>query len=191
MNPEIEALEKEYREMGRRLSALRKLTSPAEAEDHVFETLTGPKKLSELFAGKTLLFAINNMGVKCRYCTLWADGFNGILPHLESRFAVMLFSKDSPEEQHRFANSRGWRFRMASHGGGPYDDGPGLACYELREGKVFLKNKANFGPGDDFCAMWSFLSLAGIGTDEWVPQYSYWKKPAPEEMEDGGQDCCC
>ena len=34
--------------------------------------------------------------------------------------SVVLVSKDSPEVQRKFANSRGWRFRLASHGGGAY-----------------------------------------------------------------------
>ena len=48
-------------------------------------------------------------------------------------------SKDPPLEQRRFANSRGWRFRIASHGGGEYlceqsisaelGNTPGLVCY--------------------------------------------------------------
>ena len=68
------------------------------------------------------------MGQACRYCTLWADGFNGFVPHLESTMAVALVSKDSPQRQREFANSRGWRFRLASHGGGDYITGysPGL-----------------------------------------------------------------
>ena len=34
--------------------------------------------------------------------------------------SVVLLSKESPEVQRRFANSRGWRFRLASHSGGDY-----------------------------------------------------------------------
>lgn len=201
MNPEIDAAEKELELAVKKLARLRKEAAPVEVPDYTFATLTGEVKLSELFAGNSLLFTIHNMGQKCRYCTLWADNLNGLLPHLESRFSVVLLSKDTPEEQQRFANSRGWRYRMASHGGGAYAmertavDGesnwPGIACYELRDGKIFLKNKTVFGPGDEFCGMWPILSLAGIADGEWVPQYSYWKKPAQEEMEDGGQDCCC
>ncbi len=58
------------------------------------------------------------MGQGCRYCTVWADGFIGFLPHLENAMSVVLLSKDPPELQRRFANERGWRFRLASHDGG-------------------------------------------------------------------------
>ena len=198
MNPEILELEQEMGELSRKLAELRKLSAPVEVPDYAFQTLTGPVTLSALFAGKEILFAIHNMGQGCRYCTLWADGLNGFLPHLEDRFAVVLLSKDAPEVQQRFAHSRGWRFRMASHGGSPYmkgqsvsqdgSDMPGMVCYQRVGSKILRKNVAVFGPGDEFCAAWPILSLAGLGEDEWTPQYSYWKKPDPKAMDDGGQN---
>ena len=78
-----------------------------------FETLDGERSLLDLFAGRDKLLAIHNMGQGCRYCTLWADGINPFLPHLEAAMSVVLLSKDPPETQRRFANSRGWRFRTA------------------------------------------------------------------------------
>jgi predicted dithiol-disulfide oxidoreductase (DUF899 family) len=141
------------------------------------------------------------MGQACRYCTLWADGLNGFLPHLEDRFSVVLLSKDSPELQQRFAHSRGWRFRMASHGDGAYNleqsvmpgtaNYPGIVCYQREGGKILRKNSTVWGPGDQFCSIWPILSLAGIGEDNWTPQYSYWQRPDAEQMEDGGQNLCC
>jgi predicted dithiol-disulfide oxidoreductase (DUF899 family) len=60
------------------------------------------------------------MGQGCRYCTLWADGFNGFVQHIESTISMVLVSKDPPILQRKFANSRGWKFRLASHGGDEY-----------------------------------------------------------------------
>ena len=150
--------------------------------------------LLELFGGKDKLLAIHNMGQGCRYCTLWADGFNGLLPHLESALSVVLLSKDPPEVQRRFANARGWRFRLASHGGGVYmreqlvvneeDNYPGAVVYERDGDTILRKNACVFGPGDIYCAMWSLLGLAGLDEEEWTPQYSYWQRPA--ELDDGG-----
>jgi predicted dithiol-disulfide oxidoreductase (DUF899 family) len=200
MGTEIAALEKEIYELGKKLAQLRKDAPPVEVPDFTFRTLTGPVKLSALFAGKDVLFAIHNMGQACRYCTLWADGLNAFLPHLEDRFSVVLLSKDTPEVQQRFGHSRGWRFRMASHAGSTYaadqtvtpgtPDMPGIVCF-IREGdKILRKNAAEFGPGDEFCGIWPILSLAGYGEDNWTPQYSYWKKPERKDMEDGGADLC-
>ncbi len=185
-------------ELAKKLYALRKAAPPVEVPDYTFETLTGPVTLSALFAGKDILFAIHNMGQGCRYCTLWADGMNGFLPHLEDRFSVVLLSKDAPELQQRFAHSRGWRYRMASHGGGKYAleqsvhageaNWPGMVCYQREGSKILRKNSVTFGPGDEFCAIWPILSLAGLGEEEWTAQYSYWKKPAVKDMDDGGQN---
>jgi predicted dithiol-disulfide oxidoreductase (DUF899 family) len=194
MNP-IQQLQKEIAEKVAQLNELRKNAPPTPVKNYEFKTLQGDATLLDLFAGNTILFAIHNMGQGCRYCTTWADGFNGFLPHLESEFSVVLLSKDPPEVQRAFANSRGWRFRMASHGGGDYireqsiaegeTNTPGLVCYQRQGDKIFKLNSTAFGPGDSYCALWHILSLAGKGEDDWVPQYSYWQRP--KKMDDGGQ----
>ena len=140
------------------------------------------------------LLVIHNMGQGCRYCTLWADGFNGLLPHLEDALAVALVSKDPPSTQRNFANSRGWRFRMASHGGGAYirDQGvfgeaenyPGTVVYERAGDAIRRKNACVFGPGDIYCALWPFLGMAGMDGGDWTPQFDYWTRP--ERLDDGG-----
>ena len=163
-------------------------------KNYGFEVLGGKASLLDLFAGRTTLLAIHNMGQGCRYCTLWADGFNAIVPHLESQFAVVLLSKDPPDVQRAFANSRGWRFRMASHGGGagilrdesgvPGEaNAPGMVAYRRQGDQILKIGSARFGPGDMYCPIWHVLSLAGIGEEDWTPQYSYWKRPQKLEQE--------
>ncbi|MBC8479408.1 MAG: DUF899 family protein [FCB group bacterium] len=199
MNAKIQALEKQIGELSQELIKLRAESVEMEGiPNYSFNTLTGEVTLRDLFNGKDTLFAIHNMGQGCRYCTLWADGLNGFLPHLEDRFSVVLLSKDSPELQQRFAHSRHWRFRMASHGGGKYiqeqtvltgqENMPGIVCYSIKENKIVRKNSAVFGPGDLFCSIWHVLALGGFNESNWVPQYSYWQKPALNQMEDGGQN---
>ena len=58
---------------------------------------------------------IHNIGTSCAYCTLWADGFNGIYDHLVSRAAFVVSGPDRPDVQRTFAGSRNWRFPMVSH----------------------------------------------------------------------------
>ncbi len=60
---------------------------PEEVGDYTFATRDGPVRLSQLFGDKASLFVIHNMGASCPYCTLWADGFNGLLPHIENHAA--------------------------------------------------------------------------------------------------------
>jgi predicted dithiol-disulfide oxidoreductase (DUF899 family) len=191
---EIEQLQREISQKIARLNELQKAATPTPVPNYTFKTLDGSVSLLDLFGGKTKLFAIHNMGQGCRYCTLWADGLNAFVPHLESEFAVVLLSKDPPETQRTFANGRGWRFRMASHGGGDYireqsvvpgqENMPGMVCYVRQGDQVLKQNSAVFGPGDLYCSMWHVLSLAGVGEEDWTPQYAYWKRP--QKLDDGG-----
>lgn len=196
---EIAELETQIYELTNRLNALRRGADGAtgsEVPDYSFATLAGEVRLSELFGGHERLLMIHNMGQGCRYCTLWADGFNGFLPHLESAMGVVLVSKDPPELQRRFANSRGWRFRLASHGGGDYireqtvQDGvenmPGAVVYRRDGERILRRSSAVFGPGDLYCSLWNLLGLAGLSEEDWTPQYNYWLRP--EKLDDGGDN---
>ena len=139
----IEAIERQIGELTSELGTLRKASEGDAVRNYEFETGAGKTTLFDLFADKDRLLVIHNMGQGCRYCTLWADGFNGLLPHLESALSVVLVSKDPPDVQRTFANSRGWRFRLASHGGGDYireqgvygeaENYPGAVVYERRQ----------------------------------------------------------
>ncbi len=194
MSDEISAIEKQLFELTTKLNELRKSNSGNEVKNYTFSTLDGEVSLLDMFGENDRLLVIHNMGQGCRYCTLWADGFNGFLPHLESAMSVVLVSKDSPQVQRTFANSRNWRFRLASHGGGDYiqdqtvmdgeNNVPGAVVY-VRDGKrITRKNVAIFGPGDLYCSFWNLLGMAGLNESEWTPQYKYWTRP--QKMDDGG-----
>ncbi|MGE0528279.1 MAG: DUF899 family protein [Bdellovibrionales bacterium] len=191
---EIRQIETEIYEKAQKLERLRREAMPIEVPDYTFQTLTGPVSLSEMFGEKGKMIVVHNMGQGCRWCTSWADGINGVLSHLESEFSVVLVSKDSPEVQRRFAMSRQWRFRMASHGGGKYiseqsvvggdSNSPGIVCYERKDHKIYRKNASGFGPGDLFNPLFHIVTLGGIGFEEFTPQFFYWRQP--EKMDDGG-----
>ena len=194
MSDEISEIEKQLFELTTRLNELRKSNPGREVGNYDFSTLDGDVTLLEMFGKNDRLLVIHNMGQGCRYCALWADGFNGFLPHLESVMSVVLVSKDAPAVQRKFANSRDWRFRLASHLGGDYireqtvlqaqNNMPGAVVY-LRQGeKILRQNACVFGPGDQYCSMWSLLGLAGLSEADWTPQFSYWQRPAV--LDDGG-----
>ena len=158
--------------------------------DYTFKTPAGAVRppSADLFAGRDRLLMIHNMGQGCRYCTLWADGINGVLPHLEDAMAVALVSKDPPDVQRRMALDRGWKFRLASHGGGAYmaeqcamgehANMPGAAVYERdADRRSCGAGSTAFGPGDLYSPLWHFLSLAGIGAGDWTAQFHYWSRP--------------
>ena len=196
MNSEITALEQQIFELTEKLHGLRKNDSGTKVRNYSFSTQEGETSLLELFGKHDTLLVIHNMGQGCRYCTLWADGFNGFLPHLESAMSVVLMSKDSADLQRQFANARGWRFRLASHGGGEYiseqsvvdgaDNMPGAVVYKLHDGVIHRKSSCVFGPGDLYCSAWNLLGLAGISEADWTPQYNYWQRP--EQLDDGGEN---
>ncbi len=196
MMSEAQKLEYEIMEKTKQLLALRQAEKGVEVQDYTFQTLDGHTSLSDMFAGRDRLLVIHNMGQGCRYCTLWADGINGVLEHLENAMAIAFVSKDTPDLQRKMALDRGWKFRMASHGGGSYmkeqcgmgeyENMPGCAVYHLKEGKIYRGGQTYFGPGDLYSPVWHFLALAGLGEEQWTPQFHYWKRP--EKLDDGGEN---
>ena len=162
---------------------LQRSVEPETVEDYEFRSLAGPVRLSTLFGDKDTLFVIHNMGAGCLYCTLWADGFNGILAHLEDRAAFVVTSPDDPVSQETFKTGRGWRFRMVSHQGSDFaaDMGykgsegwlPGVSVFRKQDGAITRVSTAELGPGDDFCALWHLFDLIPEGPGGWQPKYSY------------------
>ena len=156
---------------------------PEAVPDYVFAAPGGEVALSQLFGGKPDLFVIHNMGKGCPYCTMWADGFNGVLPHLQDRAAFVVATPDDPATQQAFAASRGWRFRMVSHANTSFaaDMGyrredkywPGVSVFR-REGEHIVRvSDTEFGPGDDFCTVWHLFDLLPAGADGWRARFSY------------------
>jgi predicted dithiol-disulfide oxidoreductase (DUF899 family) len=156
---------------------------PEPAQDYVFDTLDGKVALSQLFGDKPDLFIIHNMGKGCPYCTMWADGFNGVLAHLENRAAFAVTTPDSPQTQAEFAKSRGWRFRMVSHANNDFaadmgyrsENGfqPGVSVFRKEGGRVVRVSDAGLGPGDDFCSVWHFFDLLPEGAAGWRAKFAY------------------
>lgn len=156
---------------------------PEPVDDYRFRTRGGEVALSELFGGKDTLFVIHNMGKGCNNCTLWADGFNGVLQHLQDRAAFVVSSPDDPETQQAFAASRGWRFRMVSHQGSSFAadmgygrDGkcwPGVSVFRRDGGRIVRVSDTGFDEGDAFCAVWHFLDLLPEGKAGWAARRQY------------------
>lgn len=176
----------ELMELKKRIGELRQ-QMPAEAvEDYQLLGMGGRQtRLSDLFGEHDDLIVVHNMGKGCSYCTLWADGFVGLLPHLENRAAFVISSPDDPETQQAFAESRGWRFPMVSvkesafardmgfmKGEGEY--WPGYSTFHREaDGRIVRVGKDFFGPGDDYCALWPMFDLLSDGPNGWQPRVKY------------------
>jgi predicted dithiol-disulfide oxidoreductase (DUF899 family) len=142
-----------------------------EVQDYAFKDRDGIEvKLSQMFGDKDDLIVIHNMGKSCSYCTMWADGFNGIFPHIEKRAGFALVSPDAFDVQKAFADNRDWKFKMYSgkettfiNDMGYYNekDGywPGVSVFHKEDGKINRISKTFFGPGDYFCSVWHFFDM--------------------------------
>jgi predicted dithiol-disulfide oxidoreductase (DUF899 family) len=177
----------EYRqqiaELRKKIRKAQASVEPEEVQDYNFTGVDGSIRLSELFGDKDDLFVIHNMGSSCPYCTLWADGYNGIYDHLANRAAFVVSSPDPPAKQKKFAAGRGWRFPMVSHEGTTFaqDMGyrsrngwmPGISVFKRDRDRILRVSDTGFGPGDDFCALWHIFDLLPEGAGDWQPKYRY------------------
>ncbi|MEZ5648836.1 MAG: DUF899 family protein [Alphaproteobacteria bacterium] len=166
-----------------RMRELQETLEPQLVKDYQFSAAGGSISLSKLFGNKVDLFIIHNMGPSCHYCTLWADGFNGIYPHMVDRAGFAMISPEEPEAQKQRAASRGWRFPMISYQETSFgedmgygSDGkwmPGVSVFQRKDDKIFRVADTGFGPGDDFCAVWHLFDLLPEGANGWGPKVSY------------------
>jgi len=168
------------------LNTLRRSLPPEDVSDYPLLDWEGKTvMLSELFNANGDLVLIHNMGRRCVYCTLWADGLNGVHQHMADRAGFVVVSPDEPAVQKEFAESRGWGFRMLSgHGGtfikdmgfveGEGDYWPGVSTFKKGDdGKIQRIGVDIFGPGDPYCSVWHFFELLKDGAGEWGPKYKY------------------
>jgi len=181
----IGELEQQIIESKKKLSELRKQLPKKQIEDYIFTDKNDHKiKLSEMFGDSNELLLVHNMGKSCPYCTLWADEYNGIWQHLESRTPFVVISPDDHQIMKEFAEGRNWNFKIYSSKGNSFkkDVGfenekgmalPGVSVFTKEDGKIVHYNKAYFGPGDDFCGLWSYLDLLPEGDNNWQPKYKY------------------
>ena len=178
----------EYRcriaDLRREMRALRAAAAPEEVRDYEFATPQGAVRLSSLFGAKRDLIVIHNMGASCPYCTLWADGYNGIFHHLIERAAFAVSSPDPPDVQRTFAQGRGWHFAMVSHAGTAFaaDMGyrsergswlPGVSVFRMDGGRILRVSDSPCDVGDDFCALWHLFDLLPEGAGEFRPKIHY------------------
>jgi predicted dithiol-disulfide oxidoreductase (DUF899 family)/AraC-like DNA-binding protein len=189
IDKEIDSLQNEVDLAKQKLAEARQRRPKEPIHDYTFKTVDDKEvRLSELFGDKNDLILVHNMGTGCRHCTMWADGFTGLVPHLQDRAAFVVCSPDKPEVQKRFAAKRNWNFKMISAYDNSFiqdmgfwkDDGPypgpwpGVSTFHReRDGKIYRIAKTHFSPSDDFCAVWPFLDMLEGGSNGWEPKYSY------------------
>jgi predicted dithiol-disulfide oxidoreductase (DUF899 family) len=180
----LEAYRRQIADIRRKMREIQAAVEPEIVADYTFATTDGARRLSDLFGAKDDLFVIHNMGASCAYCTLWADGYNGIYEHLANRAAFVVCTPDAPDVQRRFAAGRGWRFPMVSHQGTTFtvdmgyrsEEGgwlPGVSVFRRDGDRIARVADAGLCPGDDFCSLWHLLDMLPAGAAGWSPRFKY------------------
>lgn len=185
---EADAISQEIAALKLKLAEARRKIPAQRVSDYTFASCpTGaPITLAQLFGTKRDLIVIHNMGRKCSYCTLWADGFAGVYKHLADRCSFVLSSPDEPAIAGAFASERAWPFPVVSIRGTSFgkDMGfenagggvkPGASAFH-KDASGFITctaPSAEFGPGDDFCGVWHLLGLLKDGAGGWEPKFHY------------------
>ena len=183
-NPRVVELRTKFLQARTQLQEALAQTAQGEVRDYEFATLKGPVTLSSLFGKKRDLFVIHNMGTGCNACTMWADGFNGLYPHIADRASFVVSSPDAPAKQAEFAASRGWRFQMVSTQGGSFaaDMGfanargqpvPGVSALQKDGAKIMRDSASSFNELDEFCPVWRLFDLLPEGADGWRAKQAY------------------
>jgi predicted dithiol-disulfide oxidoreductase (DUF899 family) len=129
----------------------------------------------------------------CPMCTMWADGYDGVVPHLAQKMSFAVLIAGDVGAFRAFARERGWRnLRVLSAGestiktdlGFEDADGaqePGVSVFTLGpNGQTyhFYSGGAMFGDGqfrgmDLLSPVWHFLDLTPQGRGDWLPSLTY------------------
>ena len=182
----IQKLEDGLYKQAKELAELKRLLPAEDVKDYNFAVNGGSEtKLSDLFGDMSDLIIVHNMGKNCPYCTLWADGFNGLMHHFEDRAGFVVVSPDAPNVQSEFAAGRNWGFKMASDSSGDFtrDMGflnednywlPGYSTFVKKDdGSIQRVGQAFFGPGDLYNSAWHMFDLLDGGVGDWQPKFGY------------------
>ncbi len=172
----------------------RRLPLDQEIEDHVFRDA----RLSELFEqpDRPLVLMHFMYGKKqeqfCPMCTMWADGYSGLAPHIRRRANLAVLIAGAPEPFRGYARGRGWdELRIVSAAdstlkrdlGFEDEDGaqhPGVSVFVSRGGRILHSYSACALMADDqfrgmdlLCPTWHFFDLLPEGRGEWLPSRQY------------------
>lgn len=170
-------------------------------------------RLSELFDDghdtlivDHLMFAADDEQ-SCIMCSMWADGYNAIAPHIRQRASFVLVAKAEIGKVRRWARDRGWdRIRLLSSHGSPFNHDMGMEFADGSQGaglSVFTRDEsgaiyhrytvdAEFDGDrrdtslytgeargiDLYSPVWHLLDLLPTGRGDWYPDHGYMKREA-------------
>ena len=191
-NPKIREVEDEIAAKKEQLAELIANEKGRIIPDYTFQDKNGNDiLLSDIFGDKEELIIVFYMGIHCKYCTLWGDNYNGIAKPLSDRASFVVVSNETPQQQQKIRKDRGWTFDMFSRKDNSFgedlgyvrksedncskkgDPMPGVASFRKKENEIYVHHRSYFGPGDNYCNMWDFVSILPKGINNWQPKYTY------------------
>jgi predicted dithiol-disulfide oxidoreductase (DUF899 family) len=142
--------------------------------DYVFATQAGPKRLADLFAGRSQLMVYHFMfgpgwAAGCPGCSFLADHLDGALPHLNHHDVTLTAVSRAPLPEIAAYRARmGWRFPWVSSHGGDFnlDFGVSFTREELAQGRVG----------------YNFTSMDAAGAGEELPGLSAFARDAAGQV---------
>jgi predicted dithiol-disulfide oxidoreductase (DUF899 family) len=165
-------------------------------------------RLSELFTapGRALIiyqFMYGKLQADaCPMCTMWIDGFNGIVQHITQNADFVVAAAADPLTLRAHARRRGWRnLRLLSCGDSTfkYDftsedaegnqdstitvftrDGDGTLRYVYTT-HPWYSEEINQRGIDLLSPVWNLLDLTPAGRGDWYPDLSYPERPRVED----------
>lgn len=197
--------ERDLRRQVEKVAAMRRKLplGGAVPEDYVFDGVSGPVKLSDLFRpGKNTLVLYSfmfgpNMKQACPMCTAFIDSLNGTVPHFTQRANLAVVARSPLARVQEYAGSRGWNNLLLlssadnTYNGDYFGEGPdggqipSLNVFVKRGGKIhhFYQTELVFMPADkgqnqrhiDMAwPLWNLLDFTPEGRGtDWFPQIRY------------------
>jgi predicted dithiol-disulfide oxidoreductase (DUF899 family) len=134
-------------------------------KDYVFDTLDGPRRLSELFRGQRQLLVQHFMlgpgwAQGCPSCSFMADHLDSISVHLEQRSIAWLAVSRAPlAEIERFRRRMGWKFNWVSSHGNDFnqDFHVSFSKDELTRGEAYYNYRVGSFPSEEAPGISAFL----------------------------------
>ena len=216
--------EKEHMRSGDELARRRsELPWVPVGKEYVFDTEEGEKSLAELFDSRSQLlvyhfmfgfgYRVDEQNPGCTGCSLVADHFDGVTPHLNGHDVTLVAESIAPLEDLRpYKERMGWRFPWVSSLGSdfkydygtafteeqqrngaeynfrhvdrpPWPQREGMSAFALRDGAVHHTYSTYDRGVERLMGTYGYLDIAPLGRNEEGPA-DWWKRHDEYETEE-------
>jgi predicted dithiol-disulfide oxidoreductase (DUF899 family) len=131
-------------------------------KEYVFDTADGERTLRDLFDGRSQLLVYHFMfgpdwEAGCPACSLWADGFDRVIVHMNHRDVTMICASRAPLDRlEAFKQRMGWSFRWVSSLRSEFNYDFGASFPEERRGDAAKHNFTQDPSGEEHAGMSAF-----------------------------------